>query len=155
MSICCTSHVGSGSNWLCEDSGGEDVPDECRFAGGIDKNEWDSDACLRPGKPASGSTPDGLGPIQGRRLTPRFEHEDFMGRSNGFKKTQAWSRCEQSGHNANTCTIELVDRARGWGRSSFIPCLSCAMSFYSVAFMNEGIEECVEGILASGHQRAG
>ena len=45
---------------------------------------------------------------------------------------------EQSGHNTNTCTIELVDRARGWGRSSFIPCLSCAMSFYSVSFMNEG-----------------
>ena len=99
--------------------------------------------------------PHGLGPIQGRRPTPRFEHEDFMGRSNGSKKTQAWSRCEQSGHNANTCTIELVDRARGWGKSSFIPCLSCAMSFYSVSFMNEGIEECVEGILASGHQRAG
>ena len=58
MSICCISHVGSGSNWLCEDSGGEDVP-----------------------------------------------------------------------------------------------CLSCAMSFYSVSFMNEGIEECVEGILASGHER--
>ena len=39
--------------------------------------------------------------------------------------------------------------------SSFIPCLSCAMSFYSVSFVNEGIEECVEGIRASGHQRAG
>ena len=107
----------SVSNWQCEYSVGEDVPDECRFAGGIDKNEWDSDECLRPGRPqsnpASGSTPDGPGPIQGRRQTLRFEHEDFMGRSNGFKKTQAWSRCEQSGHNAKTCKIELVDRACG------------------------------------------
>ena len=25
-------------------TGRHDVPDECRFAGGIDKNEWDSDA---------------------------------------------------------------------------------------------------------------
>ena len=33
--------------------------------------------------------PDRPAPIQGRRQTRRFEHEDFMGRSNGFQKTQA------------------------------------------------------------------
>ena len=95
----CISHVGSVSNWQCEYSVGEDVPDECRFAGGIDKNEWDSNECLRPGRPqshpASGSTPDGPGPIQGRRQNPRFE--------------QAWSRCEESA----VCTQceDLQDRA--------------------------------------------
>ena len=30
---------------------------------------------------------------------------------------------------------------------------STAMSFYSVSFIHEGIEECVEGMLALGHQR--
>ena len=61
--------------------------------------------------------------IQGRRQTQRFEHEDFMGRNNGFKKTQAWSRCAESAHNAKTCKIELGDhtRRRVDGRSSFIP----------------------------------
>ena len=106
-------------SWLIQVHQGFMSRMQCRFAGGIDKNEWDSDECLRsgrpPGNPASGSTPDGPGPIQGRRPTPRFEHEDFTGRNNGFKKTQAWSRCEQSGHNANTCKIELVDRA-AWMR---------------------------------------
>ena len=63
---------------------GEDGPGEARFAGGgIDTNEWDSDECLRPGRPqgsaASGSTRDGPGAIQERRRGPRFEHEDFMG----------------------------------------------------------------------------
>ena len=42
----CISHVWSVSNWQCEYSVGEDVPDDCRFASGIDKNEWDSDECL-------------------------------------------------------------------------------------------------------------
>ena len=30
---------------------------------------------------------------------------------------------------------------------------SMAMSFFSVSFIHEGIEECVEGMLALGHQR--
>ena len=37
------SHVWSVSNWQCEYSVGEDVPDESRFAGGIDSSEWDFD----------------------------------------------------------------------------------------------------------------
>ena len=35
-----------------------------------------------------------------------------MGRNNGFKKTQAWSPCAESAHNAKTCKIELGDHAR-------------------------------------------
>ena len=31
---------------------------------------------------------------------------------------------------------------------------SMAMPFYSVSFIHEGIEECVEDMLASGHQKA-
>ena len=32
---------------------------------------------------------------------------------------------------------------------------SMAMSLYSVSFIHEDVEEYVEGMLASGHQRAG
>ena len=117
----CISHVGSVSNWQCEDSHsvGEDVPDAvplCRWHRhermGFRRmpSAWE-----RPqGHPASGSTPDGPGAIPGRRPTARFEHEAFHGRrNNGFTKTQAGRQCTQSGHKANICRIELVDRARG------------------------------------------
>ena len=89
------SHVGSVSNWQCEDAVGEDVPDEWRFAGGIDKNEWDSD-------------------------------------------------------DAKTCRIELVDRARGRGRSSFIRVRHGRVFLFRLIHMRawksvSGIEE-VQGI---------
>ena len=43
--------------------------------------------------------------------------------TDGFKKTQAWSRCAESAHDTKTCKIELGDhtRRRVDGRSSFIP----------------------------------
>ena len=64
--------------------------------------------------------------------------EEFMGRSTASRK-QAGRPCARQGEHLQ----DRARRSRVDGRLSFIP---CAVSFSSVAFVNEGIGECVEGI---------
>ena len=65
----------------------------------IDNNEWDFDGKmnafdLEDLKVTQPRAPDRPAPIQGRRQTQRFDHQNFLGRNNGFKKPQVCSRCQ-------------------------------------------------------------